>query len=94
MAACLRAIAQDPDAEVLRIKNRLDQGFDPARSAGYRDVSLSLRIATAEAVALGVDLHVCELQLMLRTFHKLKVSSATAAAPRSRTRALHPSHVS
>jgi hypothetical protein len=74
MTACLQTIARDPDTEVLRIKNRLSQDFDSAQSAGYRDVSLSLCILTEETLSLGIDLHVCELQLLLRTFHTLKVS--------------------
>jgi hypothetical protein len=74
MTACLRTIAGDPDAEVLRIKNRLDLDFDSAQSAGYRDVSLSLCIVTEETCSLGLDSHVCELQLLLRAFHSLKVS--------------------
>jgi hypothetical protein len=90
MAACLRAIARDPDAEVLRIKNRLDPGFDPALSAGYRDVSLSLRIATAETRALGVDLHVCELQLLLRAFHALKVNDRDGWRARNPPRIARP----
>jgi len=73
MTTCVWAIAQDPDVEVLRIKNRLDVSFDSAKSAGYRDVSFNLRIATAETRELGIDLHVCELQLLLRGFYELKV---------------------
>jgi hypothetical protein len=78
MTACLKTIAEDPDAEVLRIKNRLDPDFDSAQSAGYRDVSLSLCIVTDESRSLGIDLHVCELLLLLRAFHALKVSHRSA----------------
>jgi hypothetical protein len=74
MTACLRTITADPDAEILRVKNRLDPDFDSAQSAGYRDILLSLCIVTEETRDLGIDLHVCELQLLLRTFHALKVS--------------------
>ena len=59
--------------QVVRIKNRLDPAYDSGRSAGYRDVALNLRVVTAEAMALGVDLHVCEVQLLLRPFAALKV---------------------
>jgi hypothetical protein len=60
---------------VLRIKNRLDPDYDSARSAGYRDVGVNLRVVTPETRALGVDAHVCELQLLLRRFAELKVRS-------------------
>jgi hypothetical protein len=72
MIDCLHIIAVDPDIEVLRVKNRLDPTFDPAQTAGYRDVLLSIRISTAETCTLGVDLHVCEVQLVLRSFFALK----------------------
>jgi hypothetical protein len=36
VAACLRAVAADPEAVVLRVKNRLDPAYDARSSAGYR----------------------------------------------------------
>ena len=74
LAACLRAIRADPDAVPVRVKNRLDPGYDPARSAGYRDVALNLRIAGRLTEGLGLDLHVCEVQLLHRPFAELKVA--------------------
>mmetsp|Transcript_27192 Transcript_27192/g.56500 ORF Transcript_27192/g.56500 Transcript_27192/m.56500 type:complete len:83 (+) Transcript_27192:212-460(+) len=43
-------------------------------TAGYRDVGFNLRVVTAEALAalLGVDGHVCEVQLLLLPFAKIK----------------------
>jgi hypothetical protein len=38
-----------------------------------RDVSLNLRIVTERTAALGIDGHICELQLILHSFAKLKV---------------------
>ena len=61
--------------EVIRIKNRLDPAHNAARSAGYRDVALNLRVMCAAARRLGVDTHVCEVQLLLRKFADLKVAS-------------------
>jgi hypothetical protein len=61
----------------MRIKNRLDPDYDSARSAGYRDVGVNLRVVTPETRALGVDAHVCELQLLLRRFAELKVRSGS-----------------
>ena len=40
-----------------------------------RDVSLNLRIVTERTAALGIDGHICELQLILRSFVELKVLS-------------------
>jgi hypothetical protein len=63
-----------PLAQVVRAKNRLDAGGGAAAAAGgYRDVALNLRVATAAARSLGVDGHVCEVQLVLQSFHALKV---------------------
>jgi hypothetical protein len=57
----------------LRIKNRMDPGYDARRSAGYRDVALNLQIVSTQTKALGIDYHVCELQLMLQSVAELKV---------------------
>jgi hypothetical protein len=73
MTACLRAIAADREAALLRVKNRLARGYDARLSAGYRDVALNLVLSTREARELGVENHVCELQLVLRPFADLKV---------------------
>ena len=47
--------------------------YDGAATAGYRDVALNLRLRTAAAIELGVDAHVCEVQLLLRQFAEIKV---------------------
>ncbi len=73
MISCLRTVCADQQVYVVRVKNRLDPGYDGAESAGYRSVSLNLRIVTAETMALGVDTHVCELQLLHVSFAKIKV---------------------
>ena len=75
LASCLRAIADDPNAEVVRIKNRLDPAYDSAASAGYRDVGLNLRLLEPQARGLAVETHVCEVQLLLLHFAELKVRS-------------------
>jgi hypothetical protein len=81
---CLRAIRDDPEARVLRVKNRLDPAYDSGASAGYRDVALNLQLANAQTGALGVDTHVCELQLLLVPFAELKVRARAALPTRSR----------
>ncbi len=73
IVACLALIAQDTDVKILRIKNKMDPAYNSAQSAGYRDVALNIRIVTPEAQALGVNAHVCELQLLLRQYAELKV---------------------
>ncbi len=45
---CLDAISNDPDVVIARIKNRLDPKFDSEVSAGYRNVSVNLRVVTDE----------------------------------------------
>jgi hypothetical protein len=79
LASCLRAITDDPDAEVVRVKNRLNPCYNAAASAGYRDVGLNLRLLDPQALGLGVETHVCEVQLLLIQFAELKVGVACAA---------------
>lgn len=69
---CLRAFEADKDLIVERIKNRLHPEYDDERSAGYRDVQVNLRIDNESTRRLGIELHVCELQLVLRSFYELK----------------------
>ncbi len=71
LVSCLRAIADDSDVSIVRVKNRLDPGYNSA--GGYRDVCLNLRIKTEQTAVMGVDLHVCEVQLMLLAFAEIKV---------------------
>ena len=71
LAACL-------EARVVRVKNRLDPAHRSGASAGYRDVALNLRLAGPAARRLGLDMHVCELQLLLRSFAQLKVRDGRA----------------
>ena len=72
LIACLRIISSDGEVQVLRIKNRMDPAYD-ARDSGYRDVAMNLRLRSADAQRLGVDMHVCELQLLLLSLAQLKV---------------------
>ena len=76
LAACLLAIRSDPETRLLRVKNRLDPDYDTRLSAGYRDVALNLRLVGSEAVAMGLDTHVCEVLLLLRSMYELKVLHA------------------
>jgi hypothetical protein len=75
LTSCLQAIAADSEVHIVRIKNRLDLLFDEETSAGYRDLALNLRISTAWTRSLGLDGHVCELQLILKSFSEVKVEN-------------------
>ncbi len=44
-----------------------------AETAGYRDLRMNLRLETESTIRLGLDTHVCELQLMLLEFAHIKV---------------------
>jgi len=65
---CVEVIAADTEVTIVRVKNRLDPAYDSSLSLGYRDVAFNLRICTKEAFDLGVETHVCELQLIMETF--------------------------
>ena len=69
--------------QVVRVKNLLSPLYDSAKSAGYRNVALNLRLATPEARRLGVASHVCEIQIILRAFADLKVSARIPAGSHS-----------
>ncbi len=75
LAACFELIASDPAAELMRVKNRMSLGLDGRESAGFRNVSMNLRIRDEDAKSFGVDTHVCELQLLLLDFAKLQVDA-------------------
>ena len=76
----LRTITDDPDVELMHVKNRLSPSHDVRITAGYRDVLVNLRLRTAEARRLNLDHHVWELQLMLVSFARIKVRFAVWAA--------------
>ena len=80
MADCLAAIRNDKAIRVVRIKNRMDPDYNSATSAGYSDVAINLRIDNAETRALGVEGHVCEVQLILCAFAELKVNQRRRSA--------------
>lgn len=76
LADCLSLIDADCEVVLLQVRNRLTDAYDArALSQGYRDVNLSLRFDTPEARALGIDLHVCEVQLLLAGFAARKSDS-------------------
>mmetsp|Transcript_34638 Transcript_34638/g.50728 ORF Transcript_34638/g.50728 Transcript_34638/m.50728 type:complete len:100 (-) Transcript_34638:283-582(-) len=71
IASCLQNISNDPHVQILRIKNRLSPDYDAAQlSGGYRDVALNLILITPETQRLGLNGHVCEVQLILKPFYE------------------------
>ena len=76
MTGCLRALAGDPEVEILRgshSKMRLREDFDAATlTGGYRDIQLTVRLNSAESRNRQVHEHVAELQLHLAPLYNLK----------------------
>ena len=78
MRACLEALARR-EGNPLRLvrspakKMRLRTSFDAAaHSGGYRDVQLTVVLQSDEARARGLDRHLCEVQLHLKSIIALK----------------------
>ena len=71
--ACLQAIHEDSEVVLLRVNNRLHTSYRAEQTAGYRDLQLNLRIVTTETQQLGINMHVCEVQLLLIDFARIKV---------------------
>ncbi|EKX48175.1 hypothetical protein GUITHDRAFT_106250 [Guillardia theta CCMP2712] len=65
LVTCLRLLQQDPDIQIVRVKNRLDPDHASWQTAGYRDLMLKLRFVSK-------PWHTCELQCILWSFHQLK----------------------
>jgi hypothetical protein len=70
---CVEAIGADGAARIIRLTDRLRGSYDAAATAGYRDVMMNLTISTEETRRLGLDAVVCELQLALVAFARIKV---------------------
>ncbi len=64
----IRVLGADPEIQVVRIKNRMSPSYDARQSIGYRDVLLNMCIDLPLTRELGLFKHVCELQLVLKSF--------------------------
>jgi hypothetical protein len=62
----------DPDVHILRFVNKLRPDY-PADAGGFRSVLLNLRLNLPATRQLGLEWHVCELQLILIDFERIKV---------------------
>lgn len=65
-------IQADPRVAIFQVKNRFRPGYDSRDSAGYRNVALSLVVVDDETMRLGVEAHLCELQLGLKYLDNIK----------------------
>ena len=68
----LDAMRFDSDIQIVRLHNLLDPSYSAAHSAGYRDVHVNLRMRTPAVLAGGAWGHVCEVQLLLIPFARIK----------------------
>jgi hypothetical protein len=73
LLACAQLILTDSELHVVRVKNRFEPSYNAVVSGGYRDLCFNLRIISLEAKSLGLDTHVCELQLALLPMACIKV---------------------
>jgi len=72
ITSCLKTIASDQEVEVVRCKNRMSPHYSGSETAGFRNLMLNVRIRNADTLRLGVELHVSELQLILKDFAEIK----------------------
>eukprot|EP00282_Hemiselmis_andersenii_P037851 CAMPEP_0169447236 /NCGR_PEP_ID=MMETSP1042-20121227/11412_1 /TAXON_ID=464988 /ORGANISM="Hemiselmis andersenii, Strain CCMP1180" /LENGTH=761 /DNA_ID=CAMNT_0009558779 /DNA_START=2562 /DNA_END=4848 /DNA_ORIENTATION=+ len=72
LTKCLATLLTDEEVRVIRIKNRYSPDYDAAKSAGYRDVAINFRIKSDATLALGAEVHICELQLILLSFAEIR----------------------
>ena len=84
LAACLRAVAADGDARVLRVKNRLARDHRAGSSAGYRDVAVNLQAPPAQPPGPAHALRAVEVSQPAR--HDFFASKAPASDSQ------HPEH--
>ena len=73
LLACLEAMAADPEARLMRVVNKLSPSYDSTSTAGYRSVLLNLCLGMTAARRLCIETHVCEVQLVLVDFARIKV---------------------
>ena len=94
---CLRAIAADPDASLVRVRARLlprgggGQQQPPSSAArkardglgwpAAGEVVVNLRLGGGAAVRLGLEGHVCELRLVLAELHQVRLPALPCLAP-------------
>lgn len=68
----VKLIVEDQEIRVLRVQNRMSMGYDARNSCGYRDILVNCCIHTPFTCQIGLCNHVCELQIILKSFMILK----------------------
>mmetsp|Transcript_32412 Transcript_32412/g.75509 ORF Transcript_32412/g.75509 Transcript_32412/m.75509 type:complete len:710 (-) Transcript_32412:171-2300(-) len=81
---CLETIIFDENVAIKRVKNRYSTKYDAEATGGYRDVSINLRLVSQQAQALGAELHIVEVQLLLREYVHMKTEAGHERYVRSR----------
>mmetsp|Transcript_35360 Transcript_35360/g.86064 ORF Transcript_35360/g.86064 Transcript_35360/m.86064 type:complete len:1624 (-) Transcript_35360:129-5000(-) len=74
MTNCIGKISTDSSVRIERLKNRLSPSYNSDETAGYRDVCINLRVVNKQAETLGAEIHICEVQLVLKKFAELKTN--------------------
>jgi len=74
MTNCIGKISTDSSVRIERLKNRLSPSYNSDETAGYRDMCINLRVVNKQAETLGAEIHMCEVQLVLRKFAELKTN--------------------
>mmetsp|Transcript_18071 Transcript_18071/g.28024 ORF Transcript_18071/g.28024 Transcript_18071/m.28024 type:complete len:124 (+) Transcript_18071:93-464(+) len=78
LISCLKAIRSDTEVRLIRIKNRMDPGYSSSYSGGFRNICINFCLSSSSATRLGLDLHVCELQMLFEEFEQRKSEAGHA----------------
>jgi len=71
LVSCVQRILLDADVRLARFRNRLDDACDAKGSAGFRNVGILVTVCAGEAEALGLEHHICEVQLVMLSFARM-----------------------
>jgi hypothetical protein len=75
LVVMLDRLRQDPEIQIVRIKNRLDPNYDSSTlSAGYRDVMVNIQVRNSETMSLNIEFHIAEIQLIPRAVYERRTS--------------------
>jgi hypothetical protein len=66
ITAMMGALHNDPEIKVIRVKNRMATAYDSSLTCGYRDVLVNLCLQNDITRYFNIDMHICELQLVLK----------------------------
>jgi hypothetical protein len=66
MTLMIGALHNDPEIKVIRVKNRMATAYDSSLTCGYRDVLVNLCLQNDITKYFNINMHVCELQLVLK----------------------------